>query len=55
MIEAMTTTHITEAEPARDIHAALAKVQEGAEIVVEQDHRPVAVIRSLIPIDLRII
>jgi antitoxin (DNA-binding transcriptional repressor) of toxin-antitoxin stability system len=45
MIEAMGTVRITEAELARDIHAVLAKVQDGAEVVVEQDHRPVAVIR----------
>ena len=36
---------ITEDELARDIHAVLAKVQEGVEVIVEQDHRPVAVIR----------
>jgi antitoxin (DNA-binding transcriptional repressor) of toxin-antitoxin stability system len=35
---------ITEAELARDLHAVLAKVQEGVEVIVEQDHRPVAVI-----------
>ena len=46
MIEAMGTLRITEAELARDIHAVLAKVQEGAEVIVEQDHRPVAVIRA---------
>jgi antitoxin (DNA-binding transcriptional repressor) of toxin-antitoxin stability system len=46
MIEAMGTLRITEAELARDIHAVLAKVQEGAEVIVEQDHRPVAVIRT---------
>ncbi len=40
------TVRITEAELARDIHAVLAKVQEGVEVIVEQDHRPVAVIRS---------
>jgi hypothetical protein len=40
------TLHITEAELARDIHAVLAKVQEGVEIVVEQDRREVAVIKS---------
>jgi antitoxin (DNA-binding transcriptional repressor) of toxin-antitoxin stability system len=45
----MGTLRITEAELARDIHAVLAKVREGAEVVVEQDHRPVAVIRSPIP------
>jgi antitoxin (DNA-binding transcriptional repressor) of toxin-antitoxin stability system len=46
MIEAMGTLRITEAELARDIHAVLAKVQEGAEVIVEQDHRPVPVIRT---------
>jgi len=45
----MGTLRITEAELACDIHAVLAKVREGAEVVVEQDHRPVAVIRSPIP------
>ena len=29
---------------ARDLHAALAQVQQGVEIVIEQDHRPVAVL-----------
>jgi antitoxin (DNA-binding transcriptional repressor) of toxin-antitoxin stability system len=43
----MGTLRITEAELARDIHAILAKVQRGAEVVVEQDHRPVAVLRPL--------
>jgi len=42
----MVTLRITEAQLARDTHAVLAKVREGAEIVVEQDHHPVAVIRS---------
>jgi antitoxin (DNA-binding transcriptional repressor) of toxin-antitoxin stability system len=46
MIEDRMTLRITEAELARDIHAVLARVQEGVEIVVEQDHRPVAVIKS---------
>ena len=46
MIEAMGTLRITEAELARDIHTVLAKVQEGVEVIVEQDHRPVAVIRT---------
>jgi antitoxin (DNA-binding transcriptional repressor) of toxin-antitoxin stability system len=45
----MATIRITEVELARDIHTVLARVQEGAEIVVEQDHRPVAVIRSPLP------
>lgn len=46
MIKEMATVRITEAELARDIHAVLAKVQEGVEVIVEQDHRPVAVIRT---------
>jgi antitoxin (DNA-binding transcriptional repressor) of toxin-antitoxin stability system len=41
----MGTLRISEAELARDIHAVLAKVQEGMEVVVEQDHRAVATIK----------
>jgi len=41
----MATLRITETELARDVHAVLAKVQEGVEVIVEQDHRPVATIR----------
>jgi hypothetical protein len=46
MIEVMATVHITEVELARDIHAVLVKVQEGVEVIVELDHRPVAVIKK---------
>jgi hypothetical protein len=46
MIEVMSTVRITEAELARDIHAVLAKVQAGAEVIVEQDHRPGAIIKA---------
>ena len=50
MIEEVSTVRITEAELARDIHAVLAKVQKGVEVIVEQDDRPVAVIRTpLVP------
>ncbi len=45
----MGTLRITEADLTGDIHAELAKVQEGGAIVVEQDHGPVAVIRSPLP------
>ena len=45
-MKAMVTVHMSEAEVARDLHAALAKVQEGIEIVIEQDHRPIAVLKS---------
>jgi antitoxin (DNA-binding transcriptional repressor) of toxin-antitoxin stability system len=47
MIGAMDTVHITEAELARDLHDILAKVQQGVEVVVEQDHQPVALLRPL--------
>jgi hypothetical protein len=36
MIEDRMTVRITEAELARDIHAVLARVQEGVEVIVEQ-------------------
>ena len=45
IMEAMATVHMSEAEVARDLHAALARVQQGVEIVIEQDHRPVAVLK----------
>lgn len=37
---------MSEAEVARDLHVVLAKVQQGVEVVIEQDHRPVAVLRA---------
>jgi antitoxin (DNA-binding transcriptional repressor) of toxin-antitoxin stability system len=46
MIEDEMTLRITEAELASDIHGVLVKVREGAEVIVEQDHRPVAVIKA---------
>jgi antitoxin (DNA-binding transcriptional repressor) of toxin-antitoxin stability system len=46
MIKAMATIRITEAELARDTYGVLAKVREGVEVIVEQDHRPVAIIRT---------
>lgn len=45
MVKHMSTVRITETELARDLHAVLEKVQQGIEIIVEQDHRPVAVIK----------
>jgi len=39
------TLRMTEAEVARDLHEVLAKVQQGVEVVIEQDHRAVAVIK----------
>lgn len=45
----MATIHISEADLARDLHSILAKVQEGVEVIVEQDNRPVAAIRTPTP------
>ena len=45
MIEGMVVLHITEAELARDVHAVLQKVRQGAEVVIEQDSHPVAVMK----------
>jgi antitoxin (DNA-binding transcriptional repressor) of toxin-antitoxin stability system len=42
----MATIRITEAELARDAHGVLARLRDGVEIVVEEDNRPVAVIRA---------
>lgn len=41
----MVTLHISEAAVARDLHAVLAKVRQGVEIVIGQDHQPIAVLR----------
>ena len=45
MIESMAALHISEAELARDLHAVLEQVRLGCEVVVERDHRPVAVMK----------
>ena len=45
----MATVHLAESEVARDLHEVLKKVQRGVEVVVEQDHRPVAIIRAALP------
>ena len=37
--------HITEAEVVKDFAAVLEKVRNGAEVIVERDHQPVAVIK----------
>jgi antitoxin (DNA-binding transcriptional repressor) of toxin-antitoxin stability system len=47
MIEELAQLHMPEAELARDLHAVLERVREGAEVIVEENNRPVAVIRML--------
>ena len=42
----MATVHMSEAEVAGDLHAVLAKVQQGVEIIIEQNQRPVAILKS---------
>jgi hypothetical protein len=37
---------MSEADVARDLHAVLAQVREGIEIVIEQDRRPIAVLKT---------
>ena len=41
----MGTLHISDADFARDPYAVLAKVEEGVEVIVERNHRPVATIK----------
>jgi antitoxin (DNA-binding transcriptional repressor) of toxin-antitoxin stability system len=47
MIGSMATLHISEADLARDLHAVLEQVRQGDEVVVEQDHRPVAIMKAV--------
>jgi hypothetical protein len=49
MIKSIARVHMIEDEVARDLQGVLVIVQQGVEVVVEQDHRPVAVIRSPLP------
>jgi hypothetical protein len=42
----MPQVHMSEAELAQNLHAALERVRNGEEILVERDHRPVAIIRA---------
>ncbi len=49
MIKEMAILHITEAELARDVAAILDRVQSGAEIIIERNAQPVAVLRPAAP------
>jgi antitoxin (DNA-binding transcriptional repressor) of toxin-antitoxin stability system len=44
IIEDMAVLHITESEFASDVHGVLEKVRGGAEVVIEENGRPVVVI-----------
>jgi len=43
----MAQVHMTEAELARDLHAVLEKVRQGAEVIIEDGYRRVAVIKPI--------
>ena len=45
----MATIHISEADAARDFAGLLARVRAGAEVVIESDAYPVAVLHSPAP------
>lgn len=45
----MAVIHISEAEAARDLPALLARVRAGAEVVIESDTQPAAVLRAAEP------
>jgi antitoxin (DNA-binding transcriptional repressor) of toxin-antitoxin stability system len=49
MIKAMTRVHMSELEVAKNFAAALEKVRQGAEVIVESNHQPVAVLSPVVP------
>ena len=54
MMAGMEPLHISETDLARDVVAVLRRVQNGAEVIVERDAQPVAVLRAVIPAGRRI-
>jgi antitoxin (DNA-binding transcriptional repressor) of toxin-antitoxin stability system len=49
MIHGMAVIHVSDLDAARDFAGLLAKVREGAEIVIESDAAPIAVLRAASP------
>lgn len=49
IIVGMAVIHISEDDAARDFAGLMARVRAGAEIVIESDARPVAVVRAVDP------
>jgi antitoxin (DNA-binding transcriptional repressor) of toxin-antitoxin stability system len=41
--------HVSEAEVVKDVAAVLKKVRQGSEVVIEENHRPIAVIKPSRP------
>jgi antitoxin (DNA-binding transcriptional repressor) of toxin-antitoxin stability system len=54
MISDMEPLHISEGDLAKDVRSILQRVETGAEIVIERDAQPVAVIRPAEPVRRRI-
>jgi antitoxin (DNA-binding transcriptional repressor) of toxin-antitoxin stability system len=46
MLANMATVHMTDNEVTSNFAAVLEKIRKGVEVIVEQDNRPVALIRS---------
>ena len=46
----MAVLHITEAELARDLHAVMEKIRGGAEVIVERDAQPLAIVKPAQPV-----
>jgi antitoxin (DNA-binding transcriptional repressor) of toxin-antitoxin stability system len=46
MIEEMPQVHMSEAEVAKNFAAVMERVRQGVEVVIEQDARPVAVLKA---------
>jgi antitoxin (DNA-binding transcriptional repressor) of toxin-antitoxin stability system len=50
MIPSIEPLHISEGDLVRDVQAILKRVETGAEVIVERDAQPVAVIRAAEPV-----
>ena len=54
MITGMEPLHITEGDLARDVRSILQQVETGAEVIIERNAQPVAVIRPAEPVRRKI-
>ena len=46
--------HISEAELVKDVRSILQRVETGAEVIIERDRQPVAVLRAAVPVHRKI-
>ncbi len=54
MIPGMEPLHINEGDLAKDVRSILRQVETGAEVIIERDAHPVAVIRPAAPVRRKI-